>query len=1007
MTDIVTAARPPTPPRSSSRLEGCSDVEVPKTLQQTFLSTPDESPASCTISVDSGSGRIRKRVDFSPWAPPVFTPSSSTKQSIRPLPPSRECKSSTSILKSSSQPLPQSGPQPAPVHAYDSLAEMLTSIMQQLATGDRSAVLDAYATLAGTMKGFDDIPETGALKEQLHNLCKYIRRDIQTDGVELGPADSNIITSALKVAIAIVWDVSFNYLLTDEFRSFLLDRCIIALESEHTPKSVVLHYIHLLSVQNFRPNIMSKSRAHKFLHALQTITDRISGKNVVSERYAAYRRFVGQAPSVMKTNDFWLEHLLDGMTSTVNDTRNRAVEFGVAATGAFDNSGSISTNLSNLLDIPRKDGHAYIDIVTKRMIKLIEAEGEGKVVPKIWAIVIRLLRGNNIEIFERSRHLRALLSVIQRCFNSTTHDVRASAYTAWNQFIAVNMKLNERTPAQLRKVLLSPISQQLGRLEAGKPSKSKKTSATSSYCCLLYYSFRPQASHDQYTKLFKEYILDVWSESFLATSTNTDRACRILISLFWNEKSRFWAETRVSEAATFEPDDIPVVDNKWVRRNSKDILQLFRLLFRKAFWGPDNSDGSYIALAWKAFSRALGEAGRKEIIPSSETVDTVASILTLFRQIWSEGLVSLNVSGQEKSLSFIWRCQFLLQTMMSQMGHIPFVEPMLLDSAGGDFLGKSDIQASGTTSSLSTPIQHLLRTFIAEVPAEARDAPSGVVIGKVVRDLIRILTEGKGSRATRIRFYKSCLDTLTAATEKSNSTYVRYEACNGVLDNLQKEMSFSPKMTHFSRQHDLVEVADDVVRILELAIHLPNSQPWSAILQAVVEHTKVAKGNAIALQTILEPVAIYMASHTVHSNPLCATEIVQIYADNKGFWPVRGAFGKIKSKEANQETLSAGPITRLLNTYLIIAYEAESANLVLMPRQVISAGTRFIKQCPLDQVITQFQRLEGSLTKWMKDPDRQLEGVHDLATAKRGSVSLVYLTATKLLTVCFRRDPCG
>ena len=259
-------------------------------------------------------------------------------------------------------------------------------------------------------------------------------------------------------------------------------------------------------------------------------------------------------------------------------------------------------------------------------------------VPQIWAIIILLSNSVDTRIDEWV-NLMDWLKVIQRCFNCSETTVRQQSNMAWNRLVAV-VRPHETTETLL-SMLAKPITVQLERQATDKATKSSRAIAIASYCNLLYYSFRPAASHRQYTRVWNEYIVKVMRGPFFEkNAANTDIACRVLIALLWNSNkgTKVWNESRaLQDSRSVEPEEIPTIDCKWVRAKSSGILDMFQILLQHSSWGASGqSDKAYIAVAWSHFLKALREASSKEIKQSSETKHATITIIKFLERLWDE-----------------------------------------------------------------------------------------------------------------------------------------------------------------------------------------------------------------------------------------------------------------------------------------------------------------------------------------------------------------------------------
>lgn len=875
--------------------------------------------------------------------------------------------------------------EPPSVHSYDSLNDMLKSVLQQLAVDSRSTNIDAYATVAGTFKAYNNVAEGSNVKDQVQSLCRYIRRDLQHDA-ETGVGDSNIITSALKVAVILVWDKNLAAMLTDEFRSFLLDRSILVLEDEKSTKAVILHYLHLLATQNFKTNVMTNSRANRMLDAMRNLTLRIAGNNVINERQMVYQKFTEQAPTVMKAKADWIEHLIDGMTDSAPFVRDKAIAFGAAAAKAFGGSSSVCKHLNTVFDREVGDGQNYLTNVIRKLDSLLGTQDSGHTVPTIWAIIIRLLRGSNLQSFERGKHLKRLLVLIQRCFNSPNPDIRTAAYSAWNQFIFV-VRPSDKTPVMLRHVLATPIVGQLARSDAGKISKSHRAAAASSYCCLLYYSFRPGAAHEQYSSLFQEYISNVWTDPFLSIPSNVDRACRILIALFWNEKGRFWTENRVHEVNAFEPEDLPRIDPKWLRSQNKQILDAFKILFRKAYWGPQSYENSFVARAWTSFSQALGEACRKEVKPSSDTVETVANFLTLLHEVWENGPISLNASDDATADCFLGRFYFLMRTIVLQIGGFPFTEPSIHQPSDNAFVSRSDTRTTDIPSH-TTPVESLL-LFLQRPPANLVVDRAKFV--SIVEDMFKLFVDGRASVASRLHFYAASLTKILDSGSVDvdvGPENLRESIMHATLFMTRNTLRLEVDSAMGTQQGTGHGIESPLLRILKSSLQasIGEAQPWIETFKAVIGYVKGVRGNNVAVLDILVPLAHELATTLSSVATMNTAALVRTFAETREFWSVSATPSKTVSTKHPWPVLET--VSSALSTHLLRTYNVSSTDEVISIRQTIDAAATLIRLCPENQLETCFLATTSGLVKWLEDSEGCLDGVQDLSTAKRSSVRI-------------------
>lgn len=649
-------------------------------------STP-ESAASFPGSSNTGT---RKRVEFSPWMNPPEAASSQDRPAslpqVKTLPPSSACQSS---LKSILKPAIVAEKVLTVECQQDkdcSMSDMMESIVNQLSQNDRPVSVDAYRTLSSVIQEYDEVPEEAVLKSKINTILKYVKRDLlrQLKPDEPQIADINLITQALKVLVILVWSNNYSSLLPDEYRVFILDRSILVI-SEHTaPKSVIIHYLHLLASQNFRPGLVTyNNRVPRLLESLKALTEHVRGNGVVLERLLVYQKLVDQARPIMRAKaSLWVEELLTGMTSPLKDIRTKAMALGMKACAAFPASSSISGAVRAALERELEPEKTFSSAMSSRLEKMITAKEEVSQVPQIWAIVILLSNGLDARL-DSWQELKDWLKVIQRCFNCSESAVRQQSNMAWNRLVYV-VRPHEASE-NLMTMLAKPLSAQLERQGTEKTIKSSRATAVSSYCNLLYYAFRPAATHKQYTRVWNEYIVKVMRSSFFEkNSANSDVSCRVLITLLWNSNkgTKVWNENRALENTPIEPEELPTIDCKWVRARSAAIINIFVVLLRYCSWGASGqSDRAYIAVAWTHFLKALREASSKEIKPSADTRQAVSTVIGFLGDLWSE---FCNKSDAEDHVLSSAQIRQMTRSAVFELGTMPVLAGLENQSAAVD-----------------------------------------------------------------------------------------------------------------------------------------------------------------------------------------------------------------------------------------------------------------------------------------------------------------------------------
>ena len=654
--------RPPTPPKeSASKLFEENSLQHNIAIRH-LLDTPEESPSSSTEYFKSTPERARKKVGFSGWTIFHKPPSISTKgydsDELRPLPPSRDCKSSKSILKLSAEHATLVGNDALLTFDNRSLPAMLRSAIHHMASDSRASRLDAYGSLLASLSTYEDVPNVQELVEVVNEITSHIRRDVSMRLGEDGSIDFQIVTQALKLVTVFCCTPSLAANVPEDFRSFIVDLSLSSLEQK-LPKILVSHYMHLLERQKFGSKIMNAERTNRLLAALDTITTRVRGNRIVGHRLMIYQRLLSQAKSVMASKvESWIDHLVAGLLSTVKDIRTRAITFGIEAGLRLGTTNNVSEACLEVFNRQPPEGKKVVDLLCDRLAQMVTVKDDACHVAQIWSVMILFLRSRRQQI-ERWEHLKAWLIIIQRCFNSGDAQVKFQANVAWNRLIfAINIEFTASakttTSLSMAKMLRQPIVSQLerNRIEKSKEKNSKLTKqvARASYCTLLYYALRPTATHAQLDQYWDLYVVDLIPKSFAANKSDINHACDILAALlFGHGQPRVWNENRANMNGPIESDELPCLDSKWVRSRAGKIMQVFDELLNAADWQLESGRVAPVILSWRSFMSALGQASSKEVKVSTDALTAVAQILNQVKRSMNQ------MDNQRSSLEVLKR----------------------------------------------------------------------------------------------------------------------------------------------------------------------------------------------------------------------------------------------------------------------------------------------------------------------------------------------------------------
>ncbi len=881
---------------------------------------------------------------------------------------------------------------------------MLESITQQLARNDNADSIDAYQTLSSTLKAYSEVPDTQNMKLKLGCILQQIRRDLLVmDKTDVGPADINLVTQALKVLVILAWNRNFAILLSNENQGFILDRAIQTVEEHKAPKGVILHYLHLLATQDFRQNIIaSNGRVTRLLDALKDLTSHVKGNGAVSERIMVYQRLIDQAKSVMKAKPLsWIPELLEGLVNPSKDTRTKAVDLGTKAVAAFSSSSTISHALRTVLDTTQEDGKTIGASTSRRLEKMLSSKEDGLMVPQIWAIVLSLLRGIEGRI-DKWPGLKDWLKVIQKCFNCSNSNIRSQANLAWNRFVYV-VRPSEATESLLG-MLIKPIAAQLERKSGEKEDRTTRASAFAAYCNLLYYAFRPAASHKQYDRVWEEYIVKVLTKSFFEKGpANADRVCRMFMALYWNDNSRskLWREIRAQENILMEPEELPTIDCKWVRAHASSALNIFKLLFRNGSWGSASSpEQSFVAVAWRHFSKALGDACRKEMKPSNETKKALADVLTCLRDVWQSGPIALNAVDENTKDAFLSRFRFVCITVLAEIGPIPLTEGSLsgeLSDAGKD--------ASVASEGQQAPIFQLMKVL------GNMNGTGGTLVNDTYHDLVKEVLElprqGRMPPTQRIRLLRQCADAGRSLNSANRTDGYVWRAVASLVNAAMVDLLTDPPP---GATFDRVPLQDDALHVLEIGVACiaSDEELWCNILRKLINLTQAEDGSVARTWSIIKSLTmsfkkqpegrltIKIAELVLHVTPLMHTSVNESHQ--------RHVMGNLRAKVSNTTSPFFEKLLGLLNDQLENAYKVSWSDGEATISRTVFAICQCLKMCRFDTTDRWLKIMDVGLGLWLEDSQRLLTSCDPIGLIKLTEARKMYPQLMEVLKNQSERD---
>jgi hypothetical protein len=860
------SSRPPTPPKDLHDEDQDADIALQflqdpfgtrthatkAVAKQALLTTPEQSPSSEIGSVSSP-GSSRKRVSFiqtcaaahKGLSPAQYTPRHSSP--LRPLPQTRVLKPLKSILKAcdpaSTPPQPD---QSAAAHEYTSFADMLESIVKLLAQPARASRLDAYINLTKTMQAYERVPDVASLVSKMGLLSQFIQRDMQAISIGGTGPDSQLISQALRLLMALVRVPELKPHMDDAFCSFVIDRIILVTADPDMPKTIINTHLALLMQQNFRPKTMTLVRVEKILDVLDNIPERVSGNSVHAYRLRVFRKLVQQRGDVMiKHTERWFKPTVTAMLSPQKDINQSALDMAISATKLIGSDHHVTKSVLAVLNREKSDGNTVGKVVAQQLDKMLSTDS-ASIVPQVWAAVTVLLSDS----LQGSAFtaLREWLTLLQKIISSQQELVRIYANVAFC-FLVYALKISPSTPQNWSKILRDIPQHQLQR--RNQPKKAELDAATSGYFTLLYYSFQPAASHAQLDRYWEEFVAGFW-RPFLQSSSpkHAVAACRIVSALLRGSR-RPWDEQRALEfksQAMIQREELPVLDPKWVRKALSTILEFVETLLDTTPWTPDVGEDESVKTMWIALLDSLVEASSKEIMASTETKDAIAHIVNLLRRMWDKHTAQLAMA-QKTEDTWAERFCFLVETVVQKLGAFQFADKCLTRN------GQDEFEVAPTPSHRSrqhgpriSPLLYFVELLVSQSEGKLSDSVRLRVVELVLEPCLKV----QNTRLGKLDLLKDCARVVDPASK----TVVAFNFWGRIATLTKSCIEEQPSDSNERVARQLGKEYEAVVDILALgSSYLLDTPRGREVLSTFTDTVRREAGDGAVVLSVIEQVS--------------------------------------------------------------------------------------------------------------------------------------------------------
>jgi hypothetical protein len=991
--------RPPTPPRESDKHDSRSDVLFGRVFSKdtAVKSSSNITPSSSAESPNQLSGTTRKKVEWDDEA---------TKSPInQPLPNSGERKPIKSILKpynvvNVSNLNLGSTSKLSPAHAYANLAAMLESIAQQLAGEDRNSKMDAYTTLSGTIKAYDNVPDVRALREKMGLLQQFMKRDLAAK-TTTGSLDTPLIINDLILLSSFLHKPAIADLLTSDFCAYLVDHAIKTFEDPGMSKDVVKHLMFIIVQQSFPAKIMNVERVGRLISALHEIENYVKGKSIITGRLNIYRNLIRKSRACMIVNSDWIEDLFSDTLSSLKDTRTLAIDLGLEASLVLGTESRVSRAVMELFQRERKDDKLNLkfgEYFAKRMHAMVHKKQEGgsSSIPQIWSIAILFLRCRPRQL-EQWAFMNDWLKVIQECFNCSDQQTKLEANLAWNRLVFA-IRPDEKTSPNIITMLCRPLLEQLKR--KGKSTGKARRATLSSVCVLLYYSLRPNSSSTELDQYWDQYVVQIVSKTLTAPNVLQSAelarhdlidACLILRGLFDSTTPRLWKETRAMECNTIdtnmEASELPALDSKWLRKRASRVFAVLNPLLEQLYWDL-SEDEAPITTLWNAYILSIASPAAKEVKVSNETMTCVACIFNFLYRIWHTGpknihsLPAVNGAGAE---TFLESFAKIALSAIDGLGVLPFTEKLL--SIGGQdtfvVISTPSHRPRNSRGDVQCPLHHLFVLLTKTCPGVEYDEKFSMMVRRIIYPFISTRTSSK----SQMEFIKELLQLLPGGTDFNEPCKLIWQVLADLATRATDTRDENGSVTNKSIDQPLGVDYRNALEILEMGMNRSPRIPlpgWRSLFEALVTSATLDAGDGGRAIAIIEPLAraITAKSSKTATRSDYGLAYCRMIISRANYPRDRQALDAARRRlwgaaTGVQKPSAFDPYTELyacLKECLETSYASFNKDQTLEYSDVLSATTALLSRCPDALLYSVYLKLQNGIACWILDENLKLSG---------------------------------
>jgi hypothetical protein len=863
-----------------------------------------------------------------------------------------------------------------------SIADMLESALKQLAGADRDAKIDAYMMIVRALQASKNLPDRIALRDKMTLFLHFIQRDVVAK-TPAGTLDTPLVIKALSLLDTFLFFPAIASTIPSDFGVFIIDHCIKAFEDQATPKEMARRLLHVVATQDFNQRVLTTDRVRRLVAALHGMDGHLRGKSIVVYRLRVYHRLIHKAQPYMVVHTDWLNDVFTDMLSPLKDIRNAAIKLGSEAAFVYGKDQQLSRRVLELLDASIEE-KTYIEWYREQLLTMTKGADKA-VVPQIWSVIVLLIRVSLC----RWRFFNPWLHLIQNCFNSSDVECNREANFAWNRFV-YTLHFDDRNFSSMKmfSTLLQPIAVQLRK--AGI-SDQKRDLVFGGLCNLYYYAFKPNATTNQ-IDMFWDTSVKPLTDALVPTKKGSEeviddhfrRASVVLTSFFGGSKSSMWQEDRVKDSIMPQPEELPMIDQKWIRRSSSKIFSVMTPIMDRHFCQlPDKASPIYHL--WDTLVTSFGHAASKEIKVSNDTAAFISETLGLLLRYWQVGLPEGDSSMAEQ---FLLATQTVVLSVVEKLGVLPFTERMfsLGTSTGFMPLSTPSHKPGKNLGDVRTPLQHLFGLF-TRIPAGIPDDDKYLAF---IQSVFSPFFSSSKSVKARSDLANEMLQSVPIWSPQTS--HYPYGPWVFVSENTVAAMAASQVSVPSSGDALLGHEYRTIVRLLERGWRETPNLPWTywqSLYNALANRATEETGEAGRAVGVIEPLAKMIRESLANDNSEVPRSTLKVTADllstathprdrqaldaaRRRLWGTATTGGKVVSFDPFDH------LYKLVSDILTSSYDASTENNIHPDVTVLlSEVASFLTRSNSQLVVKSVSNLENGIAAWVHDKRGLMSSLRD------------------------------